>query len=118
MVLNKSNEDIDIRHEIHQNGWNTASQAETVWPIWQSIGLRIERSWASKLACAIWFFFLGKEVNWHCQVAHFTGNAHWIEPSPLFAHTARPTPLKCKNEHLVLALEEETAIQAVVGSIV
>ena len=31
---------------------------------------------------------------------------------------ARPTPLKCKNEYPVLPLEEETAVQAVVGSIV
>ena len=30
---------------------------------------------------------------------------------------ARPTPLKCRNEYLVLALEEETAVQAVVDSI-
>ena len=36
----------------------------------------------------------------------------------MFAHRARPTPLKCKNEYLVLALVEETAVQAVVGSIV
>ena len=28
------------------------------------------------------------------------------------------TPLKCKNEYLVLALGEETAVQAVVGSII
>ena len=41
-----------------------------------------------------------------------------MEPSPLFAHRARPTPFKCKNEYLVLALEEETAVKAVVGSIV
>ena len=46
------------------------------------------------------------------------GNAHHWGSSPLFAHRARPTPLKCKNEYLVLALEEETAAQAVVGSIV
>ena len=31
---------------------------------------------------------------------------------------ARPTPLKCKNDYPVLALGEETAVQAVVGSIV
>ena len=30
----------------------------------------------------------------------------------------RPTPLKCKNEYPVLVLVEETAVQAVVGSIV
>ena len=51
-------------------------------------------------------------------MAQFAGNANWAEPSPLFAHRARPTPLKCKNEYLVLALGEETAVQAVVGSIV
>ena len=37
------------------------------------------------------------------------------EPSPLFAHRARLTPLKCKNEFLMLAMGEETAVQAVVG---
>ena len=42
------------------------------------------------------------------------GNAHWAEPSPLFAHRARPTPLKCENEYPVLPLGEETAVQAVV----
>ena len=40
------------------------------------------------------------------------------EPSPLFVHRARPTPLKCKNEYLVFTLGDETAVQAVVGSIV
>ena len=43
-------------------------------------------------------------------------NAHWAEPSPLFDNRARPTPLKCKNEYLVLELGEETVAQAVVGS--
>ena len=52
------------------------------------------------------------------HVAQFAVNAHWAEPSQLFAHRARPTPLKCKNEYPVLALGEETAVQAVVGSIV
>ena len=46
------------------------------------------------------------------------GNAQWAEPSPLFANRARPAPLKCENEYLVLPLGEETAVQAVVGSIV
>ena len=41
-----------------------------------------------------------------------------VEPSPLFAHRARPTPLKCKNEYLVLPLVEGPLVQAVVGSIV
>ena len=51
-------------------------------------------------------------------MAQLAGNAHWAKPSPLFAHRARPTPLKCKNEYPVLSLGEETAVQAVVGSIV
>ena len=51
-------------------------------------------------------------------MAQFAGNAHSAEPSPLFAHEARPTPLKCKNEYPMLALGEETAVQALVGSIV
>ena len=38
--------------------------------------------------------------------------------SPLFAHKARPIPLNCENEYPVLALGEETAVQAVVGSII
>ena len=40
------------------------------------------------------------------------GNAHWAESAPLFAHS------NCKIEYLVLALGEETAVQAVVGPIV
>ena len=51
-------------------------------------------------------------------MAQCAGNAHWAEPSPLFAHRARPTPLKCKNEYPMLPLREETAVQAVVASIV
>ena len=39
-------------------------------------------------------------------MAQFDGNAHWAEPSSLFAHRARPTPLKCKNEYLMLPLGE------------
>ena len=41
-----------------------------------------------------------------------------FEASPLFTHGARPSPLNCKNEYMVLALGEKTAAQAVVGSIV
>ena len=51
-------------------------------------------------------------------MAQLAGNAHWAKPSPLFAHRACPTPLKCKNEYLVLPLGEKTAVQAVVDSIV
>ena len=36
----------------------------------------------------------------------------------MFAHRTRLTPLKCEIEYLLLALGEETAVQAVVGSIV
>ena len=51
-------------------------------------------------------------------MAQFAGIAHWAEPSLLFAHGARPTPLNCKIEYMMLAIGEETAVQAVVGSIV
>ena len=47
-------------------------------------------------------------------MTQLAGNAHWAKPSPLFAHRARPTLLKCKNEYLVLALRKETAVQTVV----
>ena len=36
----------------------------------------------------------------------------------MFANRARPSLLNCKNDYLVLALGEETAVQVVVGSIV
>ena len=49
-------------------------------------------------------------------------NDHWTETSPLFVASlewrARPSPLICKNEYLVYALVEGTAIQAIVGTIV
>ena len=51
-------------------------------------------------------------------MAQFAGSADWAEPLPLFAHRARPTLLKCKNDYQVLPMGEETAVQAVVGSIV
>ena len=51
-------------------------------------------------------------------MSHFAGNNHWAEPSPLFTHRARLTPLKCKIEYLVLALRKETAVQTGVGTIV
>ena len=51
-------------------------------------------------------------------MAQFAGSAHWAEPSSLFAYRARPNPFNCKNEYLVLALGKETAVHAVVGSII
>ena len=51
-------------------------------------------------------------------MAQFVGNAYWVKSSPVFAYRARPSPLNCKNDYLVIALQEETAAQAVVGSIV
>ena len=53
-------------------------------------------------------FPLGKEISRHCLVAQFAGSAHWAEPSPL----------KCKNKYSVLALREETTVQALIGSFV
>ena len=43
------------------------------------------------------FFLLNNEINRHCYVAQFYGNAHWAEPSPMFAHRARPRPLNYKK---------------------
>ena len=34
------------------------------------------------------------------------------------AQRERPTPFKCKSEYMVLALGEDTAVQAIVGFIV
>ena len=42
-------------------------------------------------------------------MAQFAGNAHWAEPSPLFVHRARPSPLDCKYKYLVLVLGEDTS---------
>ena len=36
-----------------------------------------------------------------------------IGPSPLVVHRVHPSPLKCKNKYLMLALREETPVQAV-----
>ena len=89
-------------------------QSDSVW--------RNGRFWAPPFETRLCHldFPLGKDINPHCWVTlrgAFAGNGHWAEPSPLFALRARPTPLKCKNEYLVLALGEET-VQALVGSIV
>ena len=65
----------------------------------------------SKHARANWFFpwaLLSGPVRWDCSLRR---------ASPLFAHRARPSLLKCKNLYLVLAQGEGTAVQAV-GSIV
>ena len=51
-------------------------------------------------------------------MTQFAGNAHWAELSLLFAQRARPSPPKCENEYLVLALGVEIAAQAVVAFIV
>ena len=40
----------------------------------------------SILACSIWF------IPWHGKLSALC--AHWAEHTPLFAHKARPTPLK------------------------
>ena len=51
-------------------------------------------------------------------MAQFAGVAPSAEPSPLFTHRARLSPLNCKNAYLVLAQGEESAVQAVDGYIV
>ena len=74
---------------------------------WQNAGPWIEgscvwNSWSFMLSQLV--LPLGKEII----------TAVW--PSSQFSPIPRlcPTPVKCKNEYLVLALEEETAVQAVV----
>ena len=42
----------------------------------------------------------------------------WFYLRPFWAFLLRPSGLNCKNEYLELALGEETAVQAVVGSII
>ena len=63
--------------------------------------------------------FLGHKIS---MLAQLTGNDLCADYSPMFAPSlgrkARLSPLNCKNEYLVLALGEETAVQAVVGCIV
>ena len=99
--------------ELHQNPLSWSWK----WPkcfidfLWRT------RTWFETRLCHLGFP-LGKEISRHWYVAQFAGSAHWAEPSPLFAHRARPIPLKRKNEYLVLPLGEETAVQAVVRSIV
>ena len=51
-------------------------------------------------------------------MVQFAGNAEWAESSPLYAHRARPIPLTCENQYMVLTLWEEIAVQAEIGSIV
>ena len=43
---------------------------------------------------------------------------HLIDKQAHLKDRTRPTPLKCKNEYLVLALGEETAVKELVGCIV
>ena len=54
---------------------------------------------------------------WSISSSIFEYTNH-LEPSPLFAHRACPTSLKCKIVYLMLRLGKETAVQAIVGSIV
>ena len=50
-------------------------------------------------------------------MAHFAGNAHWVNPLPRFTYRVCLNPLKCKK-YLVLALVEKLAAKSVVISIV
>ena len=52
-------------------------------------------------------------------MAHFAADAYWAELSRLLAPgRAQNHHTTVKNEYTVLALEKETAVQAVVGCIV
>ena len=79
--------------------------------------LRIWQGWRESCALGLWamtwVWIDGGLIVFLVSKCHY-----WAEPSPLLAHRARPTPFNCKNEYLVLALGEETAVQVVVGCIV
>ena len=67
-------------------------------------------------------FVLGIEINRHCYGMRVSMKM-LIEPrphhcSPIVSARSQSTQNKYKNEHLVFALEKETASQAVVGFIV
>ena len=53
----------------------------------QNVVLGIERSRVRNSLVSSGFP-LDKEIKSLCLVAQFAGNAHWAEPSPLFAHRA------------------------------
>ena len=98
----------------------TGRHAYVVFEIWSSL----LKSWIhSIIAVFVSLFFeiqprtthfnVSKEMNRHCLVAQFARNVHWAEPSLLFAPNlgwkTRPSPLKCKTEHLVFARSETSA---------
>ena len=78
-------------------------------PVWRNGRAQDSRGPGFETRLCHLVFPLGNETNRHCKVAQFAGNAHWAEPSPLINGRAHPTPLKCENKYLVLALEEETS---------
>ena len=93
------------------------SYAEPVWRKSRTSSSRVSKiAWVSNPVESS--FSLRQKNNRHCQVGQFALNAHWAEPSPMLAHRARPSPLNCENEYVLLALVEETTVQEVVGSIV
>ena len=68
----------------------------------QSVGFGAEMSRVrNSLGFGSTVFPLGKENNRHCKVLQFARNAHWAEPSPLFAHRAHPSPLNCRKGFFV-----------------
>ena len=109
----------DTKTERRNNG---DLKGEKCWPVWaRQRGATADRRTrdrdvpGSKLAWVIWIF----PRKW-------IGIARWpsslgmlIRPSlDQCSPIGRPSLLKCKNEYLVLALGEETAVQAVVDFIV
>ena len=69
----------------------------------------------SKLAWANWFFPQARKL---LDTARWTSLLRGSSPHHCSPIGRAPVSLNCKNEYLVLALGEETAVQAVVGSIV
>ena len=64
------------------------------------------------------YFVLYSIKRRRCAAVQDVDQAISCDSRTLTTTRARPTPLKCKNDYPVLPLGEETAVQAVVSSIV
>ena len=73
----------------------------------QSVGLGIESSRVRNSPVSSGFSLRQGNESALLGIAQFAGNAHWTEPSPLFAPRfrwmARPTSLNSKDEYQVFA---------------
>ena len=82
-----------------------------VEPVWRNGRAYPERSRVRNSLGHLVFLQTRKFIGiarWPSSLVMLTG---WAEPTPLFAHRVHPTPLKRKNQYLVLGLGEENAVQ-------